>query len=93
MGVAISGWRLARSVSVLGQLGVVSGTALDVLLARRLQDGDPVGDIRRAVAAFRFPRWRSGCSTPTTSRAALTQTRCTGRCRGIPSRRLPASSS
>ena len=55
MGVAISGWRLARSVSVLGQLGVVSGTALDVLLARRLQDGDPDGDIRRAVAAFPVP--------------------------------------
>ncbi|MGD8321328.1 MAG: hypothetical protein PVJ02_12765, partial [Gemmatimonadota bacterium] len=29
MGVGISGWRLARAVSSRGQLGVVSGTALD----------------------------------------------------------------
>ena len=41
MGVATSGWRLARAVSQLGQLGVVSGTLLAVVLARRLQEGDP----------------------------------------------------
>ena len=52
MGVAISDWRLARAVSRLGQLGVVSGTALDVVLARRLQCGDPDGHVRRAFAAF-----------------------------------------
>ena len=52
MGVAVSGWRLARAVSSRGQLGVVSGTALDVVLARRLQKGDPGGDARRALAAF-----------------------------------------
>jgi len=52
MGVAVSGWRLAKAVSGLGQLGVVSGTALDVVLARRLQQGDPEGHIRRAIAAF-----------------------------------------
>jgi hypothetical protein len=40
MGVGVSSWRLARAVSTLGQLGVVAGTALDVVLARRLQDGD-----------------------------------------------------
>ena len=40
MGAGVSGWRLARAVSSTGQLGVVSGTALDVLLARRLQEGD-----------------------------------------------------
>jgi nitronate monooxygenase len=52
MGVGISSWPLARAVSQRGQLGVVSGTALDVLLARRLQSGDPGGHIRRALGAF-----------------------------------------
>src|SRR4051794_25688325 len=47
MGVAVSGWRLAREVSRLGQLGVVSGTALAVVLSRRLQLGDPGGELRR----------------------------------------------
>ena len=36
MGVAVSGWRLARAVAQCGQLGVVSGTALDLLLARAI---------------------------------------------------------
>jgi NAD(P)H-dependent flavin oxidoreductase YrpB (nitropropane dioxygenase family) len=52
MGVGVSGWRLARAVASAGQLGVVSGTALDVQLARRLQLGDPQGDLRRAIAHF-----------------------------------------
>ena len=52
MGVGVSGWRLARAVSRAGQLGVVSGTAIEVVLARRLQDGDPGGNMRRALAAF-----------------------------------------
>ncbi len=52
MGVAVSSWRLARAVSRLGQLGVVSGTALDAVLARRLQLGDPDGALRRAISAF-----------------------------------------
>ena len=56
MGVAVSGWPLARAVSLAGQLGVVSGTALGVVLARRLQLGDPGGDLRRALARFPFPR-------------------------------------
>jgi len=55
MGVAVSGWRLARAVSTLGQLGVVSGTALDVVLARRLQLGDPTGELRRAIRSFPDP--------------------------------------
>ncbi len=55
MGVAVSGWRLARAVASLGQLGVVSGTLLPVVLARRLQQGDPDGDLRRALAAFPIP--------------------------------------
>lgn len=55
MGVGISDWRLARSVSRLGQLGVVSGTALDQILARRLQMGDPDGNMRRALDHFPVP--------------------------------------
>lgn len=55
MGVGVSGWRLARAVSLTGQLGVVSGTALDVVLARVLQTGDPGGHARRALAAFPIP--------------------------------------
>jgi nitronate monooxygenase len=55
MGIAVSDWRLARAVSRLGQLGVVSGTAIDSVLVRRLQDGDPDGHVRRAMAAFPVP--------------------------------------
>ena len=55
MGVGVSNWRLAQTVSKLGQLGVVSGTGLDQMLARRLQDGDPGGHIRRALEHFPFP--------------------------------------
>ncbi|MEU9097261.1 hypothetical protein [Streptomyces sp. NPDC048361] len=55
MGVAVSGWGLARAVAERGQLGVVSGTALDAVLARRLQLGDPGGHMRRALAAFPVP--------------------------------------
>ncbi len=54
MGVAVSNWRLARAVSSLGQLGVVSATGIDTVLVRRLQDGDPEGLVRRAMAAFPF---------------------------------------
>lgn len=50
MGAGVSSWRLARAVSCLGQLGVVSGVALDVMLARRLQNGDE--DVRRALDHF-----------------------------------------
>lgn len=55
MGVGVSTWRLARAVSRLGQLGVVSGTALDQILARRLQDGDRDGSMRRGLRQFPFP--------------------------------------
>lgn len=55
MGVGISDWRLARAVSERGQLGVVSGTAIDTVMVRRLQDGDPDGHMRRAMAAFPIP--------------------------------------
>jgi nitronate monooxygenase len=56
MGFGISDWRLASAVSRLGQLGVVSGTALDAVLTRKLQDGDPGGHVRRAMENFPFPR-------------------------------------
>ncbi|MBW8781091.1 MAG: nitronate monooxygenase [Verrucomicrobia bacterium] len=52
MGVAVSGWPLARAVSQEGQLGVVSGTLLSVVFARRLQQGDPGGHLQRALAHF-----------------------------------------
>ncbi|TVP80723.1 MAG: nitronate monooxygenase [Puniceicoccaceae bacterium] len=55
MGAGVSNWRLARAVAERGQLGVVSGTALDTVLIRRLQDGDPGGHMRRALAAFPYP--------------------------------------
>ncbi len=57
MGVSVSNWHLARTVSLLGQLGVVSGTAMDTVMVRRLQDGDPGGLARRALAAFPFQQW------------------------------------
>jgi nitronate monooxygenase len=52
MGVGVSGWRLARAVAAAGQLGVVSGTALELQLARRLQLGDPGGHLRRSIVRF-----------------------------------------
>jgi len=55
MGAGVSNWRLANEVSRLGQLGVVSGTAIDQIMVRRLQDGDPGGNMRRGFLAFPFP--------------------------------------
>jgi nitronate monooxygenase len=55
MGAGVSNWRLAQAVSQLGQLGVVSGTALDLIFARRLQDGDPGGHMRRGLDQFPIP--------------------------------------
>jgi nitronate monooxygenase len=52
MGAGVSNWHLARTVSMQGQLGVVSGIALDLIMVRRLQLGDPDGDVRRALSAF-----------------------------------------
>jgi NAD(P)H-dependent flavin oxidoreductase YrpB (nitropropane dioxygenase family) len=52
MGIAVSSWQLAKEVSIAGELGVISGTAIDSVVARRLQDGDINGDIRRALAAY-----------------------------------------
>jgi len=55
MGIAVSNWKLARVVSLAGQLGVVSGTGLDTVLVRRLQDGDRDGVVRHALEHFPFP--------------------------------------
>ncbi|MFT5373905.1 MAG: nitronate monooxygenase [Candidatus Latescibacterota bacterium] len=55
MGIAVSNWCLAKSVAELGQLGIVSGTSLDNVCARRLQMGDPDGHMRRAIEHFPFP--------------------------------------
>jgi NAD(P)H-dependent flavin oxidoreductase YrpB (nitropropane dioxygenase family) len=55
MGVGVSDWRLANAVARLGQMGVVSGTAIDAVLVRRLQLGDAGGHMRRAMAAFPIP--------------------------------------
>jgi nitronate monooxygenase len=54
MGVGVSNWRLAQAVSRIGQLGVVSGTALDSVFVRRLADGDQGGHMRRGLDAFPF---------------------------------------
>jgi len=55
MGAGVSDWRLARAVSITGQLGVVSGTALACILARRLQVGDLDGQMRRALGHLPVP--------------------------------------
>jgi NAD(P)H-dependent flavin oxidoreductase YrpB (nitropropane dioxygenase family) len=55
MGVGVSGWRLARAVGTTGHLGVVSGVALDAVLARRLQSGDPDGSAQWALSRLPIP--------------------------------------
>ena len=52
MGIAVSSWKMAQAVSRAGELGVVSGTAIDSVIARRLQDGDADGSIRRTLKAY-----------------------------------------
>lgn len=81
MGVAVSNWRLARAVSMRGHLGVVSGTALDTVLIRRLQDGDLGGDMRRAMAQFPI----AGVAERTLEKFFLPE----GRANGQPYRLLP----
>ncbi len=55
MGVAVSNWRLAHAVAREGAMGVVSGTAINCVLARRLQLGDIGGHMRRALEHFPIP--------------------------------------
>jgi nitronate monooxygenase len=52
MGVAISNYRLAKTVSMAGQLGVVSGIGVARIVTARLNDGDLSGDVRRALSHF-----------------------------------------
>ena len=52
MGAGVSNWRLARAVAAEGQLGVVSGVAMEIIVARRLQTGDEGGHVRHALSAF-----------------------------------------
>ena len=60
MGVNVSNWELAGAVSSAGEhlgvktMGVVSGTGIGSVLARRLQDGDPGGSCRNAFDAFPY---------------------------------------
>jgi NAD(P)H-dependent flavin oxidoreductase YrpB (nitropropane dioxygenase family) len=82
MGIAISNWRLARAVASAGQIGVVSGTAIDSVFVRRLQDHG-VDDALRAVldkfpvqsivdeALRRFASVRRMAGTPYRSLAML----------------------
>lgn len=51
MGVAVSGYPLA-GIAGRTAVGVVSGTAIGDVLARRLQDGDRTGEMRRALETF-----------------------------------------
>lgn len=55
MGVAISDYKLAGAVAHEGATGLVSGTAIGVVLARRLQDGDPTGEILSALGLYPVP--------------------------------------
>ncbi len=52
MGVGVSSWRLARQVAQSGGLGVISGVASDLLVARWLQDGDQGGHVQAAMADY-----------------------------------------
>lgn len=52
MGVAVSSWQLANAVSKQGQLGVVSGTGIALVMLARLAKGDPGGHVRRALSHF-----------------------------------------
>jgi len=55
MGAAVSSWGLAKKVAETGQMGVVSGTALESVVARRLQNGDTGGHMREALKHFPYP--------------------------------------
>lgn len=52
MGISISSWPLARAVARAGQLGVVSGTSLDSVFARRLQDSGVSDALRKVLERF-----------------------------------------
>jgi nitronate monooxygenase len=55
MGIAISGWTLARAVSQAGQLGVVSGTGIETVFVRRLQDHGVDAGLQSVLDRFPLP--------------------------------------
>ena len=55
MGVGVSSWQLAKQVSINGQLGVVSGTAVAVTFARRLQEEKTHDIMKEILVDFPFP--------------------------------------
>ena len=55
MGIGVSNWELARAVSLRGHLGVVSGTCIDSVFVRRLQDGMNTAALREALDSFPLP--------------------------------------
>ncbi|MEO8141016.1 MAG: nitronate monooxygenase [Gemmatimonadota bacterium] len=81
MGIGVSDYRMARAVSLLGELGVVSATALDSVIVRRLQDGDLGGHLRRAMERFPIP----GVAATVLRRYFLPE----GRAAGTPYKLLP----
>ncbi len=52
MGIAVSHWPLARAVAKAGQVGVVSGTGIDSVFVRRLQDDGVDADLRTVLDRF-----------------------------------------
>lgn len=54
MGVGVSSVELARTVSMQGQLGVISGTAIGLTLARKLQQKDCSLDLIEAIRSFPY---------------------------------------
>ena len=52
MGIAISHWPLARAVAMAGQLGIVSGTAIETVFVRRLQDHGVDDGLRKVLEGF-----------------------------------------
>ncbi|MDO8669788.1 MAG: nitronate monooxygenase [Candidatus Buchananbacteria bacterium] len=55
MGIGVSTYNLARTVSSLGYVGTVSGTCAELVMVRNLQLGDLKGDWRRALSHFPIP--------------------------------------
>jgi NAD(P)H-dependent flavin oxidoreductase YrpB (nitropropane dioxygenase family) len=51
MGIGVSSWQLARRVAQRGEIGVVSGTGIDAVVVRELQEGDP-HDRRRVLSDY-----------------------------------------
>jgi nitronate monooxygenase len=55
MGVGVSSVKLARTVSMHGELGVISGTAIALTLARKLQQKDCSQELLDAILSFPYP--------------------------------------